>query len=422
MRMILLFIKQNKLLNMTIFLISLIFCSLLLVLTLNINQTRIEIEATRNFKDKNIYQISDNLYKEKEKEFFSKPDSFEILNNFSNQVHVNESYKYYNAIWQPIEISDFKGDIIYDAYYETGNNQPSYMIQNKSYRAIKSVQVNQAVFDFNLLRLETGEGFKKDDYVFKQEDNRLPVILGSEYSSIYKPGDTLDILYYQRKFTGVVTGILEPSQKIMTVREPELLLNRYIILPLLDFEQAPPKMEGIFLKALLLSKINGNIITDLEPLQIRTTLNEISTKTGFKEFSVIGANSLAVNSIVNMTEINRNTLFVISVALLITLIALFIAIMRIIIKKNIDFYKVLLISGVSMNQIYRSINYQLPLLNLIGCMLPLVFILVTLNNPLSLLVNYMIVVGISSLIIAIAVNRYTRKYFEKVDIVQQLKG
>lgn len=420
--MILLFIKQNKLLNMTIFLISLIFCSLLLVLTLNINQTRIEIEATRNFKDKNIYQISDNLYKEKEKEFFSKPDSFEILNNFSNQVHVNESYKYYNAIWQPIEISDFKGDIIYDAYYETGNNQPSYMIQNKSYRAIKSVQVNQAVFDFNLLRLETGEGFKKDDYVFKQEDNRLPVILGSEYSSIYKPGDTLDILYYQRKFTGVVTGILEPSQKIMTVREPELLLNRYIILPLLDFEQAPPKMEGIFLKALLLSKINGNIITDLEPLQIRTTLNEISTKTGFKEFSVIGANSLAVNSIVNMTEINRNTLFVISVALLITLIALFIAIMRIIIKKNIDFYKVLLISGVSMNQIYRSINYQLPLLNLIGCMLPLVFILVTLNNPLSLLVNYMIVVGISSLIIAIAVNRYTRKYFEKVDIVQQLKG
>ncbi|WP_372011955.1 ABC transporter ATP-binding protein [Paenibacillus chitinolyticus] len=420
--MILLFIKQNKLLNMTIFLISLIFCSLLLVLTLNINQTRIEIEATRNFKDKNIYQISDNLYKEKEKEFFSKPDSFEILNNFSNQVHVNESYKYYNAIWQPIEVSDFKGDMIYDAYYETGNNQPSYMIQNKSYRAIKSVQMNQAVLDFNQLRLETGAGFKEDDYVFKQEDDRLPVILGSEYSSIYKPGDTLDILYYQRKFTGVVVGILEPSQKIMTVREPELLLNRYIILPLLDFEQAPPKMEGIFLKALLLSKINGNIITDLEPLQIRTMLNEISGKTGFKEFSVIGANSLAVNSIVNMTEINRNTLFVISVALFITLIALFIIIMRIIIKKNIDLYKVLLISGVSMNQIYRSINYQLPLLNLIGCMLPLIFIMVTLNNPLSLLVNYLIVVGISSLIIAIAVNRYTRKYFEKVDIVQQLKG
>ncbi|MFE4573061.1 ABC transporter ATP-binding protein [Paenibacillus chitinolyticus] len=420
--MILLFIKQNKLLNMTIFLISLIFCSLLLVLTLNINQTRIEIEATRNFKDKNIYQISDNLYKEKEKEFFSKPDSFEILNNFSNQVHVNESYKYYNAIWQPIEVSDFKGDMIYDAYYETGNNQPSYMIQNKSYRAIKSVQMNQAVLDFNHLRLETGAGFKEDDYVFKQEDDRLPVILGSEYSSIYKPGDTLDILYYQRKFTGVVVGILEPSQKIMTVREPELLLNRYIILPLLDFEQTPPKMEGIFLKALLLSKINGNIITDLEPLQIRTMLNEISAKTGFKEFSVIGANSLAVNSIVNMTEINRNTLFVISVALFITLIALFIIIMRIIIKKNIDFYKVLLISGVSTNQIYRSINYQLPLLNLIGCMLPLIFIMVTLNNPLSLLVNYLIVVGISSLIIAIAVNRYTRKYFEKVDIVQQLKG
>lgn len=420
--MILLFIKQNKLLNMTIFLISLIFCSLLLVLTLNINQTRIEIEATRNFKDKNIYQISDNLYKEKEKEFFSKPDSFEILNNFSNQVHVNESYKYYNAIWQPIEISDFKGDMIYDAYYETGNNQPSYMIQNKSYRAIKSVQMNQAVLDFNQLRLETGAGFKEDDYVFKQEDDRLPVILGSEYSSIYKTGDTLDILYYQRKFTGVVVGILEPSQKIMTVREPELLLNRYIILPLLDFERTPQKMEGIFLKALLLSKINGNIITDLEPLQIRTRLNEISAKTGFKEFSVIGANSLAVNSIVNMTEINRNTLFVISVALFITLIALFIIIMRIIIKKNIDFYKVLLISGVSTNQIYRSINYQLPLLNLIGCMLPLIFIMVTLNNPLSLLVNYLIVVGISSLIIAIAVNRYTRKYFEKVDIVQQLKG
>ncbi|KPV58862.1 ABC transporter ATP-binding protein [Paenibacillus sp. A3] len=423
MRMIIQLLKQNKLLNTMLIAASIIFGSLLLILTININQTNIEVGVTNNFKGKNLYQISDNLYNEKEKEFFSNPNSIKILNDFSKRVNAVSAFKYYNGVEQPIDIANFEGDPIFDAYYESGGNQPARKIGNKSYRFIKSVQLNQTVFDLNQIQLSQGEAFKEDAYVFNANKDTIPIIIGSDYNGVYKVGDTLDILYYWKPFIGVVVGILEPSQKVLKVgSEPELLLNRYMILPMLQFEQSPPKMDGIFLKALLLSKVNGKIVTELTPIQVRNTLEDIGDKTGFHDFAVIGASGIAIDSIISFTEINRNLLMVFSLVLFATVIILFVVITRITINKNIDIYKVLLISGISMEQMVRIVKRQAILLQLIGYIPPLLLLALTLKDPLFIIVNYVVAVGISILIMWFVIGRYTQKYFDKLDIVQQLKG
>ncbi|MFB6365958.1 ABC transporter ATP-binding protein [Paenibacillus elgii] len=420
--MIIQLLKQNKLLNMMLIAASIIFGSLLLILTININQANVEVGVTNNFKDKNLYQISDNLYNEKEKGFFTNPNSIKILNDFSNQVNAVPAFKYYNGVEQPIDITNFEGDPIFDAYYESGRNQPARKIGDKSYRFIKSVQLNQTVFDLNQVQFSQGEAFKEDAYVFNANKDTIPIILGSDYNGIYKVGDSLDILYYWKPFIGVVVGILEPSQKVLKVgSEPELLLNRYMILPMLQFEQSPPKMEGVFLKALLLSKVNGKIVTELTPIQVRNTLEDIGDKVGFHDFAVIGASGIAIDSIIGFTEINRNLLMVFSLVLFATVIILFVVITKITINKNIDIYKVLLISGVSMEQMVRIVKRQAILLQLIGCIPPLLLAL-TLKDPLFIIFNYVVVVGISILIMWFVIGRYTQKYFYKLDIVQQLKG
>ncbi|EHQ61190.1 ABC transporter ATP-binding protein [Paenibacillus dendritiformis C454] len=423
MRIITQLFKQNKFLNMMLIVASFIFCNLLLVLTVNINQTNVEVDVTNNFKDSNLYKISDNLYNEKEVEFFSNPNSIKILNDFSNQVNAVPTFKYYNGVRQPIEIANFKGDTIFDAYYETGNNQPAYNVNNKSYRAIKSLQLNQTVFDLNNLQLSSGKGFSENDYIFYENKDTIPIILGSDYNGTYKLGDSLDILLYRKEFTGVVVGILDPSQKVIDVGpEPELLLNRYVILPMFQFDKSPPKIKGIFLKALLLSKVNGKIVTELTPIQVKNILDDIAIQTNFHEFSIIGASGTVIDSIIRFTEMNRSMLILSSLILFVVLIVLFIMITRITINKNMDFYKVLLISGISTEQIVKMVKYQYISLKLIACIPPLLFLTLFLKDPLFIIISYVFIAGIFVLILSIMINRYARKCFNNLDIVQKLKG
>ncbi|WP_052098689.1 hypothetical protein [Paenibacillus stellifer] len=220
--------KQTKILFFTLIVVSFCFCILVFQLITNLNQANLEVRTTNNYKDKNLYILSDSLYDEKETEFFSNMNSMDILKSFSTELSKKQTFDYYNAIWQPIEVSDFKGDIHFDAYYENGFNQPAYNINGLSYRTIKSVQLNKIVFDSNNIQLSEGELFTDTDFIYNDKKKQIPIILGADYRGIYKPGDSFNILYYQRPFEGIVKGVLPPSQKILTKSEPELFLDTYM--------------------------------------------------------------------------------------------------------------------------------------------------------------------------------------------------
>ncbi|WP_251577839.1 ABC transporter ATP-binding protein [Paenibacillus sp. MER TA 81-3] len=403
---------------------AIVYFCVVLVLVVNIDQSNLEVNAVNHFKNKNLYQISDNLYGETETMFFSEKNSVDILNDFVTGLAVNFESEYYKATWQPIGISNFKGDVIFDAYYESGSNKSPYVVNNKSYKDIKSIQLNSNVFDMNQVQISVGKKFDNDDYIFDKYNNNIPVILGSELDGVYQLGETLDILYYRKEFKGEIIGFLDSSQKIMTTKEPETILDRYIILPIMRFTEVPAitKENKIFVIASLLSQTNGRIVTDATPLEIRKKLDEIATKANFKEFSVIGANGIAINSIVRMTETNRSTLFVCVIAIFTISTILFMYTTAITIRKNVETYKVLLISGFSLEQIYKMVGYKLILTSVVGSILPIIPLLFIVQNPFNLLLNYLFAVLISSLLMLVIITMFTRRTFNRIDIVQKLKG
>ncbi|MCR8845713.1 ABC transporter ATP-binding protein [Paenibacillus sp. SC116] len=423
MKAIFIFIKSNKLLIISLYTAAFFYFCLLALLTLSMNQSSLELNVAKNYQGKNLYQISDELYNEKERAFFSQLNSFQKLNNFSNELGANQAFTYYTAVWQPIEIANFEGNTVFDAYYESGNNQPAFEINNTSYRTVKSVQMNAAAIELNNLELNEGRKFKDKEYILNENQTKLPIILGTEYSKEYKVGDTINILYYQKQFVGEVIGILKSSQKIMTVQEPELILDRYVILPTLKFESLPSSYgTGIFFKALLLSKINGNIITELNPFQIRSELNNISLRTEFNQFTVIGANGKVIDTIVDMTKMNRNILFIGMTVLLITLIAIFIMVLRVIINKSVEVYKVLLISGYSMEEVAKLIHYKTSLIQFAGLIIPFLLIILIANFSITIIIAYILVSLFSIAVILIVTKLYTRNLINKIDVVRQLKG
>ncbi|QKS44567.1 ABC transporter ATP-binding protein [Paenibacillus cellulosilyticus] len=331
---------------------------------------------------------------------------------------------YYNSIWQPIEIADFKGDVHFDAYYENGSNQQPYEVKGKTYRAIKSLQLNAKVFELNHIEAEEGTLFSNNDFIFSNDDSSsIPVLLGSDYAGIYKPGDTIHILYYQRPYTGNVVGILSPSQKIITANDPERLLDRYIVLPSMSFDNHVNVQAGrIFFKASLLSKINGIIITDLSPIELNKVMSTISNETHFNDFDIIGANSIAIKLLINMTEANRSLLLITAAISMIVVLLLFLWIISVVIRSNSSVYKVFLISGASFDQLYASTRNQFLLWVGISSFLPLFPLLILVSNPLYFVINYLLIDVVLCACFVIAIHLFIKRTFTRLNIVQQLKG
>ncbi|MEK4009614.1 ABC transporter ATP-binding protein [Paenibacillus sp. FSL H3-0333] len=415
--------RQSKLIYALLIIALIFFSILILQFTINFKQATLEVKTTNNYKGKNLYQLSDDLYNEKEKEFFSNENSMKLLNNFSGELDKRKHLNYYISKWQPIEITDFKGDVHFDAYYEEGNNQPAYKVNGRYYRMIKSLQLNEKVFELNNVQLSDGQLFRSEDFVYDGEKEQIPMLLGSNYNGIYKIGDTIDFIYYQHSFKGIVTGIVGSSQKILSIADPELFLDSYIIFPLMSFNNnVNLQSNGLFIKASLLTQINGMLITDLSPLQVRKELANVSQSVGFSDFQIIGANTLAINSLVKMTEANRNTLLLITGIMgLITTLLLFWSI-TMIIKRNFDVYKIFLVSGASMSRLYSITRNQFIVGFAISAVLPLIPVFYLIYKPLPIIINYSIIItSIYALLIFIA-NVSIRYTFKRLDIVQHLKG
>lgn len=426
MKIILTLFKQNKYFNLLNILIATVFSCLLMVLVINMDYTVIESNTVENFKDKNLYQISDELYDEKETSFFSVPSNYDKLYNFSKELEEKLKYIYYNPVWQPIGVADFKGDIKYDAYYESGNNQPPFNIGDTSYRTVKSMRFNKTVFDLNNLQLKTGKMFKEEDYVL--HDNIIPIILGSDLSNIYKLGDTINILFYQKEFKAEVIGFLNANQKVLATNEPEVLLDRYIVLPAINFSEAPSAIKSfnsqneLFFKAILLSNSNGKIVTDSSPLEIKKTINEISTKTGFSDFTIIGANTISTDILVKMTEQHTGVLISVLVVLFLIILIISVFVMYLKVKRSISTYLALLISGASLKDIYKIVIGEFIFANVIGCFIPVLFLLFITKGSILLLTNYLFLVIVFLLVSTLLINIMVKKTFHTIDIVQSLKG
>lgn len=428
MRILGILFKQNKILNLLAILVSILFFTLIFVFVVNVNQTNIEIKTTKNFEGKNIYQVSDSLIGEKEKTFFKNTKGYDLLNEFNHELSRSHEFTYYTATWQPIGVAGFKGNHSFDPNYQiSGQSTPTYELNNKTYSFVLAIQANKAVFDINNLQIDMGRQFTQDEYKYKENSSPIPVLLGGQYRDLYQIGSKINIFLYNKELKGKVIGFLESHQKIMTANQPELILDNYMILPAITFSENPsnylmhnPKDE-LFVKASLLAGTDSILLTKQSPVKIRKKTDQIAVKTGFRDFQLIGASSLAINALVSMTKTNMS-LIVIAITLLffITLIT-FLYTLHLKMKKNIDSYLVLLISGANMLHIKKYVRDEFLLLSLIGTIIPIIPLLILTGWSFSTLLIYLFFSIGCILVISQLIKYYINKEFTNIDIVQHLK-
>jgi hypothetical protein len=407
--------------------ISIIFFMFLYVLVVNLSHAKLELKTARSFENLNVYQITDHLLEGRETEFFSDVESYDILNRFNNSLNTSPEFTYYSATWQPIGIADFNGDPTYDPNYDyDGTTTPTHTLNNKVYSSVKSVQVNEEVFNRNNLDLKAGRFFSKEEYTYNEKFDSIPVILGSQFSELYQIGDKVDIFLYGKELKGEIIGFLSPSQKVMTLTETELLLDKYVILPAFKFNDSISKnfLQGneLFVRATLLSRINSLLLTESSPIDIRRVLEKISEETQFFDFAIIGADDLKIDALVNMTKVNIENMYILTSILLVIILATYFMTLSSKAKRNFDTYIVFLISGANLSEIKKNLTLEFILMVVIGMFVAAIPFFLLTGFSLSILLNYVFISLMVILVIFFLAKTFVNSNFKRIDIVQQLKG
>ena len=422
-----LLLKNKKLFALITGLLSFLFSLVLFVLLVNLNISKIEIQSASKFHKYNIYQITDDLIGEREIEFFNDVKNYDILNDFNNQVFKNSKVIFYNAVSQPIGLKQYPPDKKFSAYYEFGSNNDLYEYEGAFYQFTKSMQITKSVFDYNVVELVEGQPFDDSAYVYIAGKNEIPVILGSDYRQYYKLNDQLELHYYYEKFIGRVVGFAKENSFIFTNLEPQQVLNRYILLPSMSLSEQPSKLlqktevDEIFFRALLLSNIGGQLMTNLNPLEVRKEMADIEKVTNFSDYQIIGANSLSVNLLYKMVDANQKLIFTISGVVFIFILCAFYLFVKSFIKRQFDTYLVFIISGVTNFQIKKNIQTEFSILNGISIGLALLCIVLFMQD--HTILSILLIAGfIVWLLFYVVIYMLVNQLLATTNIIEKLKG
>ncbi|MGE7842840.1 hypothetical protein ACQKNX_18865 [Lysinibacillus sp. NPDC093712] len=421
-----LLLKNKKLFTLLTVLLSFIFSLVLFVLLVNINISKIEIRSASKFHNYNIYQISDDLIGEREIEFFKDVKNYDILNDFNNGVFKNSKVVFYNAVSQPIGLKQYPPDEKFSAYYESGFNN-IYEHEGAFYQITKSMQVTKSVFDYNIVELMEGQPFEDSAYVYVAGRKEIPVILGSEYRPYYKLHDQLEIHYYFEKFIGRVVGFAKENSFIFTNNEPQQVLNRYILLPSMSLSEQPSELlrktevDEVFFRALLLSKMGGYLMTNLNALEVRKEIGKIEKATNFTDYQIIGANSLSVDLLYKMIDTNQTLIFTISGVVFIFILCAFYLFVKSFIKRQFDTYLVFIMSGVTNHKIKKNIQLEFSILN--GMSIGLALLCTVLFMQDISITSILIIAGfIVWLLFNVVVYMLVNNLLATTNVIEKLKG
>lgn len=364
MRQILLEAKESlmkrKLFSSLLFIIT--TCLLILLSTLYLNWFNVDTKTKSyyaQYQGENIYQISDELINDREKQFFSDSSELEVIKKFYSYLNQqNRDFTYIYTNNQSIGVHNFKGSEKFIYGYETNSLQPDFEKNGLTFKVAKAIQINENVLYKFDLPLFTGRGFKKADFI-NQNNNEIPIILGAEYASLYKEGDIFNIDYLNKPFKVKVIGILKSNVNLPVRDDLEFYLDRYIIMPNIIMGSPSDAESLAFQQKSYLSAINGQVFSELDKLQVRKALEGISKKTGFYDYQLIGANDKNIDFMLSMLSVNKKILT--AFALLLLIFSVISIALSLTVKWNVNMkkYAIHLISGATINKLMIYIFFEL---------------------------------------------------------------
>lgn len=307
------------------------------------------------YDGKAIFQIIDNYVEEKEDLFFNNEDYLNITKNFYNNLNNNNNFNYLSIIDQPIFIKDNNIENIFYEGYDEGFEPNKIKLNTDSYVAIKSIQMNQNAFDFNKLNIELGRAFNTKDFEYNN-DNLVPIILGQDYINKFKINDILEMNFLEKDLKGKVIGFLSSDSTTISVNSLNTSLNRYIILPHMNFSTPMNELDSTFQKRTYLQRISGFIVTkDIKSdiKNMKQEVEKISQKTGFKEYLFLGENKYMTEYKNIMLLLSENKSLIAIFLSMIFLLYIFITSLILYLqnKKRLSYFSTLYLIGLSKKQI-----------------------------------------------------------------------
>lgn len=224
----------------------------------------VTIENLTYFKNAEVhyYKIYDNYVDEAEREFMHTQDSLSRLKQFCKWLNQNDSFSYENINMQGI-------------------------LLEKTSESVKSIQVNHTFFRYNAVEAAEGSLFSEEDYPIDSMEDIIPVLVGSEYSSM-QVGERFVFHYMGHRLEGQVKGILNSNSSFL-LRDKIKGLNSYIVMPSLEFNRSPEtKEEYTFQIKLYLDKAAGIIISEKPARVIKNEIEEICSSLNLIPYGIEG--------------------------------------------------------------------------------------------------------------------------------------
>lgn len=334
--------------NVLFYILSFLILSAFMVIIGAVSGLQIEThfkgkEIKKIYNGKKFYTIVDSFYKPEEfLEYRQSPDNINKIGDFYNSLSNSSGFIFLSAFSQPIPIENFSGDDKFLYNSEEFQNKHKNFPMN-----VKSLQLNQSAFEFYKLKITKGNGFKWDNINY--DSGKIPVLLGSNYEGVYEIGDTFIGNYYSKDFKFIVKGFIEPNSFIYYKGNPEFYIDEYVLIPypkkIKPVVDSDFKFEGI----LYFAMINGDLSSNSSKDELLNEIKEISNKTNFSNFSIVGLPELALKYSEMVSVINKNKTFLYISIILLLILIIFIqnGIARIILIRRKDLYKTYRLIGYS---------------------------------------------------------------------------
>lgn len=285
----------------------------------------------RSFSDSaqvDMYGLTDQLADpSKFDEYRQSTANIDKVASFYDALQHNDNPKVQllSAFDQAMPVADFDGSEKFEHGYGTGGTtQGSYEdpILQRSVVNVKSVQMNQATFDF--YNLDAGGDAAIDWGAVDYSSGSVPVLLGANYEGVYAVGDQLTVDYYSKPTQMTVAGFLPPDASMFYQGNINFFLDDYLLVPYPDSIEGAPAADKTFYGILAFAMLNANIAVaqDQPDDTVVRALESAATSSGFDQYALLNVPTYLTQFAAVRALVQENFGLVLTVELLITCAAL----------------------------------------------------------------------------------------------------
>lgn len=294
--------------------------------------------------------------------------NFDKLHLFLEDLGKEKDFSFYSLSSQVLEVTSQKMPEQFLYGYEDGYSDEAvndYL--GETMYATKSIQVSSSFFDENNIKISEGVIFSSDDYCLNDE-NRIPVLLGSTYKGVLKINDSFKAYYMGEKFDFYVIGFVADGAFFYDSSDNKMKsCERYIIVPALYSDRCDR-----FARIVLLNQVNGYINSSLGYEETGEAFKKIIKDHGLENWNIyfvyngaLGRENIFEKYSAMTSEVSKQFRIIVIIILIFAAAANIIALCSML-RENFQTFGVEMICGASRKSINKESFIALGLIMAIG--------------------------------------------------------